>query len=232
MARSLVLATAAMLALTACMQTALKSTTTLKEGPENRRIVLMPVDIELSLLNVGGVKEPRADWTETARGHVRDGLKHRAAGFESEVVFPANADILEELDDDQVQIVKLANAVGYSILIHKYLPNNQLPTKEDRFDWTLGPDAQSLKDKYGADYALFVFMRDSYSSDSRKAMMVVAALFGVSVPGAAQVAFASLVDLNNGDVVWFNLVARRSGDLRTREAADETVEMLLAEFPT
>src|SRR3546814_1844075 len=42
--------------------------TTLYLSPANQepRIVLMPLDVELSTLSAGGVTEPRADWSEQA----------------------------------------------------------------------------------------------------------------------------------------------------------------------
>jgi len=230
--RSLVMATLAVFALTACVQTAHKTTGTLKTGTENRRIVLMPVDIELSVLNAGGITEPRADWTTAGREHVRTALAAHTATFEAEIVTPDNSDILDDLDKEQLQIVKLANAVGNSILLHEYLPQLKLPTKKDQFDWTIGPDAKLLKEKYNADYALFVFLRDSYASSGRVAVIIIGAIFGVGLQGGIQAGTATLVDLETGQVVWFNRLARASGDLRNGDAAAETIKLLLTEFPT
>jgi len=109
----------------------------------------------------------------------------------------------------------------------------ELPTKPS-FDWSLGPSVARLRDEYGSDYALFVFVRDSYATSGRIAVMVLTAILtrGMAQPqGGSQVAFASLVDLRTGDIVWFNQVLRRAGDLRTRETAGETVALLLKDFP-
>jgi hypothetical protein len=59
--------------------------------------------------------------------------------------------------------------------------------------------------------------------------MVVGALLGVGVPGGSQVGFASVVDLKTGDIVWFNRLIRPQGDLRTPEAAAETVKALVSD---
>jgi hypothetical protein len=45
------------------------------------------------------------------------------------------------------------------------------------------------------------------------------------------VGFASLVDLETGNVVWFNRLARAAGDLRTEPAARETIQTLIAGLP-
>ena len=88
-----------------------------------------------------------------------------------------------------------------------------------------------LRDKYGSDYALFVFLRDSYVSAGRVAVQIFAAAFGVGISGGTQVGFASLVDLKTGDVVWFNRLVSTSGDLRTADAAEKTISGLLENFP-
>ena len=43
--------------------------------------------------------------------------------------------------------------------------------------------------------------------------------------------FLAVLDLNSGQVVWFNRLMRTSGDLREPEPAAETVEALLSAFP-
>jgi hypothetical protein len=106
-----------------------------------------------------------------------------------------------------------------------------LPTKAERFDWTLGTDVRQLKDEFAADYALFVYMRDSYASSGRVAVIVIGALLGATVSGGVQVGFSSLVDLRTGEVVWFNRLVSGTGDLRTPVPARRAVEILLADLP-
>ena len=61
--------------------------------------------------------------------------------------------------------------------------------------------------------------------------MFVAAAAGISVPGGSQIGFASLVDLDSGQVVWFNRLFRTVGDLRNEVDADVSVDVLLSDFP-
>src|SRR5574337_268961 len=44
------------------------------QAPGPARVLLMPLDVELSELTAGGMLEPRADWTEQAKTHVRAAL--------------------------------------------------------------------------------------------------------------------------------------------------------------
>jgi hypothetical protein len=130
--------------------------------------------------------------------------------------------------------VKLHEAVGQTILVHKFQPALALPTKENVFDWSLGPKVASLRDEYDADYALFVFVRDSYSSGGRVAATVLLGIVTMGryiLPGGQQTGFASLVDLDTGNIVWFNRLQRGAGDLRTLDVARDSVAVLLTDFP-
>jgi hypothetical protein len=54
--------------------------------------------------------------------------------------------------------------------------------------------------------------------------------FCVMPVGGMQFAFASLVDLKTGQVVWFNTLAATTGDIRTPEGAQKMVDSLLDEM--
>jgi hypothetical protein len=107
----------------------------------------------------------------------------------------------------------------------------KLQTKDGRLDWSLGDAVKPLKERTGADYALFTWVRDTYASGERKAAMLALALLGAISVGGEQVGHATLVDLNTGRVVWFNEINRMHGDLREPAPAKETVDALLKEFP-
>lgn len=195
------------------------------------KLVIVPFDMELYSLGAGGVAEPRADWTEAAQKHFREALKaHRE-------VLADNALELRESDvDDLAQVNALHSAVADAVRIH-HVGFLQLPTKGDRLDWSLGDAVRPMREKTGGDYALFIWVRDSYATAERKAAMVamtiVGAALGVGVvmAGGQQNGYASLVDLKTGRIVWFNTLARASGDLREALPAIETVDALLKGFP-
>jgi hypothetical protein len=122
--------------------------------------------------------------------------------------------------------------VARSIATHHFGPGIlNLPTKEGKLDWSLGEAVKAIRQKSGADYALFSWIRDSYASAERVAAMIALALLGVGVGGGMQIGYASLVDLNTGQVVWFNRMLRGTGDLREAGPAKETLESLLDKFP-
>jgi hypothetical protein len=203
----------------------------LGEGHGGRAVVLMPIDIELSELQAGGMLEPKAEWTDAGRKFLTDAIDKKLNGQQAKLIV-ANPDlVLNEPQSIEAKLIKLQEAVGTSIMHHKMLAVAELPTKKNSFDWTLGPEAKALHDRYGSDYALFIWMRDSYTSAGRAAAIVVAAILGVGIQGGTQQGFASLVDLRTGDVVWFNRMFRGTGDLRNGTAAVVTADALLEKFP-
>lgn len=132
----------------------------------------------------------------------------------------------------------LHSAVVGAIIAHKYgLAGGKLPTKKEDFAYTLGPGTADLGKLSGANYGLFVMTYDQFASDSRKAMQVVGALgclIGacVIVSGGQHVAYVSLVELDSGNIVWFNLLRGSKGDVRESEGAGTMVDAIMAGMPT
>lgn len=201
-------------------------------------ILLLPLDIELAELTAGGLTAPRADWTKAGREHLGAALEGRIAKGRA-VVVPADPGLVGP-DSPHLQIFKLHETVGASILQHQMGGGDgmqNLPTLKDRFDWTLGSGVSALAADARTDYALFVFVRDSYATAGRKAAMVgsmiACGLTRVCMPigtGLTQ-AFASLVDLETGEIIWFNRLISETGDLREAESAAKSAEALLKGFP-
>jgi hypothetical protein len=143
-------------------------------------------------------------------------------------------DIPDDLPSDTRlgQILRLNEAVSISILAYTS-PGNQLATKRGKkLDWTLGPGVEELRKATGADYALFTYVRDSYTSAGRKALRVVGLLLlGGDIGGGRQIGVTTLVDLRTGQVVWFNFLAKQTGDLRDPAGAQKTAENMLRGIP-
>lgn len=195
--------------------------------PKGATLLVMPPDVELFSISAGGVPEPKADWTELAHSHI-----HTALSATVDRLGLGKRELSERDADDFAEINALHAAVARSIALHHMQAGiYALPTKNGQLDWSLGEAVQPVRERTGADYALFIWMRDSYASSERKVAMVALALFGIGVPGGMQVGYASLVDLRTGQVMWFNRLLRGRGDLREVEPAAETVESLLAGFP-
>jgi hypothetical protein len=220
------------LVLCACSTTRQQSEAGFHPPSGNYRLIVMQPDIQVGQLTAGGVIEQREDWTNTARGNVLSALAEEqgARGAATKI-----ASTTAEVGYDATatnDLIALHAAVGRAIQIHKFGPLH-LPSKENHFDWTLGEPAVAFGAATHYDYALFLHAQDSFSSGGRVALQaagMLGCLVGVCLiaSGGQQVAFASLVDLKTGNVVWFNVLVSALGDIRTPDGAKQMVDRLLA----
>ena len=202
---------------------------------QSSRVVLMPLDIELAELTAAGLKEPKADWTESARANVTKALESYLAKRNLQLrQYRRPGDTVSANRD--VQLEKLHATVGGTILYHYYDQMNRLPTKGSKMDWTLGLAARDMGTQQQVEFALFVFLRDSYATAGRKAAVVASSIISIigtpRVSGGERVGFASLVDLRSGAVVWFNVLYSDTGDMREPAPAAEVIDGLMDGFPS
>ncbi len=194
---------------------------------QGTRVLVAPLDLELFELGAGGVLEPRADWTATAREQMGLALAQFAdqLGFE-----PLR--LGEDEADGYAEALNLHAAVAASIELHHAIGGAwALPAKHGELDWSFGPLFAALERDSGARYLLVTRLRDSYASAGRKVAKVALALLGVGIPAGAQVGYATLIDVRSGRVVWFNRLVSGNNDLRNADDAFESVDELLEDFP-
>jgi hypothetical protein len=238
--RALVFAVAGSVALAGCVQTRQVADVEFQPPQGNYSLIVMRPDVQVGSVTAGGLVEPRAEWTEQARGNLLRALREQQAGRGGRTIIAETRESVPGVDAKTVaDLERLHNAVGNSIALHKYM-GADLPTKRRQgIDWTLGEDAVKLGRATGMDYALFLYAQDSIASTGRVALQVlgIAGCFvGFCAPqgGGGQTAYASLVDLRTGEVVWFNVLQTGSqlpglafGDIRTPEGSAQMVERLL-----
>ena len=238
--RVVALALAASLTLSACVQTRQYADLQFTPPQGDYKLIVMRPDVSVGSVTTGGLVEPRADWTETSRANLITALKAQQAGRGGNVRILERRDGFPGISADNVaELERLHTAVGNSIALHKYL-GAYLPTKRRRgLEYTLGADAVRFGQATGYDYALFMHAEDSFASSGRVALGVLGlagCFIGFCAPmgGGGQFAYASLVDLRTGEVVWFNVLQTGSqvagvkmGDIRSPEGAAQMVERLL-----
>jgi hypothetical protein len=237
---ALILTVASSLALAGCVQTRQFADVEFAPPTGDYSLLVMRPYVSVGQVTTGGLVEPRAEWTEQARGFVLEALRAQQAQRGGRTQILETREGVPGMDAQEVaDIERLFSAVGNAIVIHRYA-GLTLPTKRRQgLDWTLGEDAVRLGRATGMDYALFLHAEDAQASTGRTALQVVGilgCLVGVCAPqgGGGQSAYASLVDLRTGDVVWFNILQTGSqlpgvafGDIRTREGAEQMVERLI-----
>lgn len=193
------------------------------------RILVFRPDVTVGSVGIGGVTQANADWTATARANLLAALKTYQTGKGNDVIF------LADQEGDNARLVadyqSLFRAVAGAVVTHKFY-GAKLPTKKDKFDWTLGPGAADLSKLAGGDYALFVYSEDAYGDAGRKvAQLLMAGLFGAWVPAGIHVSYAGLVDLSNGNLVWFNVDPSAGGDPREVDGSTKRIAQVLRKWP-
>jgi len=239
--RRVALALLGSVALAGCVQTRQYADVEFTPPQGDYKLLVMRPDVSVGSVTTGGLVEPRADWTETARSKLLAAIRGQQAARGGNVLIMEKRNSLPGVDPEAIaELERLHYAVGSSIALHKY-SGAYLPTKRGKgLDWTLGEDAVALGRRTGYDYALFLHDEDSFASTGRAALQVlgIAGCFvgfcAPNVGGAGQFAYASLVDLRTGEVVWFNVVSAGSqvagikmGDIRTDAGAAQMVDRLL-----
>jgi hypothetical protein len=197
-------------------------------------IVLMRPDVQVGQLQAGGAIEPNADWTKQGRDNLSAAMQAHNQALHLQMITMADAE--GPTGKLVADYEALHRAVATAIMTHKY-GGPKLPTKKDRFDWTLGSGAQALATASGANYALFFVGRDNFASGGRKAMQVAGALgclvgFCMITSGGQHIYYASLVELSTGNVVWFNVQRGSKGDIREADGARGMVDAVLESLPT
>lgn len=227
--------------LSACVQTRQFADLQFAPPQGNYKLLVLRPDVTVGSVKAGGVVEPRADWTEQARANLIKALREQQAGRGGETLVLERRDALPNVPAEQVaNLERLFAAVTNSIALHQYL-GYDLPSKRRRgLEYTLGQDAVRLGQATGYDYALFLTAEDSFADSGRVALQVlgIAGCFigfcAPNVGGGGQAAYASLVDLRTGEVVWFNVLQAgtqiagvQMGDIRKPQGAAQMVERLL-----
>jgi hypothetical protein len=236
----LVLALAASVAVSGCVQSRQFADVQFTPPQGDYRLLVMRPDVTVNSLTTGGMAEPRAEWTDQARANIVEALRAEQAGRGGKALVLARRNELPNVSAEEIaDLERLHYAVGNSIALHKY-SGAALPSKRGKgLEYTLGEDAVSLGRRTGYDYALFLYAQDNIASTGRTALQVIGVagcFIGFCAPsgGSNQFAYASLVDLRTGEVVWFNILQTGSqlpgikfGDIRTPQGAAQMVDRLV-----
>ena len=199
---------------------------------ETSHVLLMPADARIHIMTTGGVPQERADWTQQSRSNLMTALREELSGREVVIVPYREFGTTIPWDPDHAPMIRLYDVVGDSILGAAQLPTKRLLRDETGdLDYSLGDTVLELGDSYSADYALLLHVNASYASAGRAVVAVIAAVGGVSLQTNAQTAFASLVDLRDGKIIWFGTTDGVYVDTREQHGAQTLVEGILAELP-
>ena len=201
-------------------------------APESSRVLLMPVDTRIHVITTGGTREERADWTGQSRSNISTALREDLSAREIEIVTYREFGSTVPWDPDHAPMIKLHEIVTGAIIGARQLPTKRrLGDETGDLDYSLGETVLDIGESYPADYALLVHINASYASAGRAAVAIVAAIGGVSLQTDSQYAVASLIDLSDGNIVWFGTALGSTVDTRRQGGAQQLVEVVLGELP-
>ena len=231
--RRLGIALIASVALAGCVQTQQYADVEFAPPQGDYKLLVMRPDVAVGSVTTGGLVEPRADWTETARAKLLAALRAQQAGRGGNVL------ILDRRDSAARSRCRHGRRARAASLCGRQLDRasqifGRLPADQAR----QGPrlDAWRGCRRARPAHRLWIMRCSSTprTASPRPAgwrlqvLGVAGCLVGFCAPnigGAGQFAYACLVDLRTGEVVWFNVLQTGSqvagikmGDIRTERA--------------
>jgi hypothetical protein len=183
-----------------------------------KKVVVLPVNIEVVEVSAGGVEEEVPDWSKEASQSVFKALSaaiRKQQGMKEVTPPHLSGDSAGNLDEHLALykvVVNTASKIGWE---HKIR----------RFDYAIGPGLRAVADQTGADAAIMVYGRDHVSTAGRKARAVAGHIPFVNIfTGPAPTLGHSyihigMVDLRTGDLLWMNS-EYREGSTNLRDPAD------------
>ena len=207
------------------------------ESPETRapkKVILLPADITVGEMSAGGLVEKVDDWSKSANVAVDQAVK--AYLKERNELKLVELPVLTKDEQERMEQHRaLYDQVAGAAFIYQGVGWEH---KRERFDYTLGTGLQFLKQRTGADAAVFVIGQDQVSTGGRKTLAFLGAAFGVGIQLGYSFLTAGVVDLNTGDVLWLDYVVKPedplglfSKDMRKDEGASQMVRSVFANYP-
>lgn len=196
-----------------------------------KKLLLMPADIVVKEISFGGVAEKVDDWSNQGKANVSAALSSEVARKPDTQILPMpslSPDEQARLD----QHIALYDVVGANAFVFGKNLNPAWAHKRTEFDYTLGNGLRFLKEKSGAEAAVFVTGIDHVSSSGRRAAFVVGALLGVQIPLGSSFLHVGVIDLETGDLLWTNYEGSYAGrDLRSKTDVDFMINQIFKDYP-
>ncbi len=206
------------------------------DRPLPRKVLLLPVEIRVHEISVGGVVEKVDDWSNQASANARRYIKSLAT---SRAVFEVvEAPALSRQQRAQLdQHVALYEVVAGSADLALASPIGVWRERAKDFDYTLGPGLEPLANHTGIDAAMILTGTDYISSAGRKAAMAMGVLLGalggaIIVPqGGISFVSVGVVDMRTGNLLWFATDQSGTTDLRNELDLHRMLQQMFQTYP-
>jgi hypothetical protein len=201
--------------------------------PQNERpkkILLLPPQMVVAELSLGGVIQRQDDWTREASENL---LVAAETHFRENSLFEAMR--MPKLDGEDAERVEshigLYDRLAYAIYIYGRGLDSGWQHKKTQWDYTLGDGLAFLREKTGADTALIFTGADIISSGGRRAAFAVGLLLGVGIPIGQSFITVGLADLKTGEIRWMSYDQSMTLDSRNFEEIQELVRDFFETYP-
>ncbi len=196
-----------------------------------KKVMVLPVDIEVVEVSAGGVEEKVPNWSKEAGQSVFLALStaiKKQQGMK-EIAAPRFSGTTGANVDEHLALYKLVvNTASRTGWKHKIR----------RFDYSIGPGLKQLAAQTGADAVIMVYGRDHVSTAGRKARAIagnvpILNIFTGPPPklGHSYI-HVGMIDLRTGDLLWMNSNYREgSTNLRDPEDAANMIDSIFEWYP-
>jgi len=185
------------------------------------KLLVLPISVSVNEISAGGLVQEDPAWSKQGTEAMTLAVKDYFANDSSASLIEMPALTSEESEAVR-QHTLLYDVVAEQAFIAVNMPAVGWEHLANDFHYTLGDGLRFLKQKTGADAALIVLGNDSISTGGRKTMAVMAAMVGVGIPLGTSKVLVGVVDLEDGDILWFrHSFAQGNLDLRTPADAAE-----------
>lgn len=197
------------------------------------RVVLLPVEFSVYQQGMGS-GELVADWTEAARanlGEAATSVLRERAGLQL-VPMPVLGTEEQQALREHVALFKLVVSSAHS------MPGGAWDARRADFDRRFGEGLRFLRERSGADYAVLIDGAQLKQSGGSIFAQIALAALGVGMPGGGTYLTASLIDLQAGEIKWFNakmgaeVLGVTGSDIRQLDEAKVTLRKLFEPYPT
>jgi len=194
---------------------------------ERPKVVLLPMDISVYELGVSNM-ELVPDWTEQGHEVIRNIVESKLKGHFG-IEYLGKPDLNQQDADIVDAHVELYYPVVSAEIVHQTV--EAWKPRRGKVESTLGPGLQFLKQKTGADLAVFVSGDDVISSGGRVATMMFAAVWGVAIPMGHSYLNLGIVDLETGDVLWNENAVSGSYTFLEHKDMKSSLDSIFSHFP-
>jgi hypothetical protein len=198
------------------------------------KVLLLPVEFDVYEQSAGGMRELVKDWTDAARANITsaatDVLGERT-GLEL-VTMPELTPQEQQALHDHVGVAKLVAFQG------TMLGGKAWERRRADFDRNLGDGLAFLHEKTTADYLLLIDGAQAKQTGGSVFAQVLLAAAGVIAPGGGTFVRAMLIDLEAGQVKWFNqsfgmqLFGVTGSDARQTDDTKDMLRGLFKPYPS